>query len=567
VAEDSNLPVRGSDALGPAQRRHALQVLKHTTPDDPLDVLIVGGGVVGAGAALDAATRGLRVGLVEMNDLAEGTSSRSSRLAHGGLRYLEQREFSLVHEALTERGLLLDRLAPHLVRPVPFLFPVARPWERPYVASGIRLYDLLSRVGAYGGSMPRPRSLTRDQAKALAPDLDSDEMAGAIRFHDAQIDDARHTVAVARTAAGFGALIATRVRVDSIVRDGDRVIGVRAHDRIAAQTFTIHARVIVGATGVWTDDLLRQVDPDARSQVQQSKGVHLVVPADAIRSTTAIIARTPASVLFLLPWGRFWLVGTTDTPWQDDDGDRADPRATESDIEYLLEQANRWLARPLTRDQVVSTYAGLRPLLSAAEVDGTTTLSREHAVFRPAPGIVVIAGGKYTTYRVMAEDVVDAAVSELTQPLDQPRIRASVTAQVPLVGADHFAEVWESRSERARHYGLSLEMMETLMRRHGDRIDEVLACADEDPSWLQPILPNAAYLRAEARVAVTHQGAMDLADVMTRRLRISLETPDHARAAVEPVASIIAGELGWSAQDTDDAITAYLAHFSEESLT
>jgi glycerol-3-phosphate dehydrogenase len=344
-------------------------------------------------------------------------------------------------------------------------------------------------------------------------------------------------------------------------------VGVRVHDRVAAESFIIFARVIVGAAGVWTDDLLKQIDPDARSQVQQSKGVHLVVPADAIRSTTAIIARTPASVLFLLPWGRFWLVGTTDTSWQDDDGDLADPRATDADIDYLLEQANRWLARPLTRDHVVSTYAGLRPLLSAAEVDGTTTLSREHAVFRPAPGVVVIAGGKYTTYRVMAADVVDAAVSELVQQVSDQNIPASVTAQVPLVGADQFKDVWESRSELARQHGLSLEIMEALLRRHGDRIDEVLEYAKEDPAWLQPILSDASYLRAEARVAVTHQGAMDLADVLTRRLRISLETPDHARAAVAPVAAIIAHELGWSAQDTDDAITDYLHHSAEESLT
>jgi glycerol-3-phosphate dehydrogenase len=558
---------RRPDALSPTQRSEAVQALAATTPDAPLDVLIIGGGVVGVGAALDAAARGLSVGLVEMNDLAEGTSSRSSRLAHGGLRYLEQREFSLVHEALTERGLLLDRLAPHLVRPVPFLFPVARQWERPYVASGIRLYDLLSRVGAYGGTMPRPRSLTRDQAKALAPDLDSDEIAGAIRFHDAQIDDARHTVAVARTATGFGALIATRVKVEGVCRDGDRVIGVTVHDRVASRSFDIYARVVVGATGIWTDDLLRQIDPEARSQVQQSKGVHLVVPADAIRSTTAIIARTPASVLFLLPWGRFWLVGTTDTPWQPGDGDLADPRATEADIEYLLDQANRWLARPITREQVVATYAGLRPLLSATEVDGTTTLSREHAVFRPAPGAVVIAGGKYTTYRVMAEDVIDAAVAELPDDLREGGVPPSSTAEIPLAGADGFAEAWESRSDLAREHGLSLEVTESLLRRHGDRIAEVLACAKDDPSWLEPIVANAPYLRAEARVAVTHQGAIDLDDVLTRRLRVALELPDHAQAAVEPVAAIVAQELGWTDQECRDAIATYTDEYTKGLLT
>lgn len=567
VVDVVGVAARRPDALSPTQRLHAVSALASTTPDAPIDVLVIGGGVVGVGAALDASARGLQVGLVEMNDLAEGTSSRSSRLAHGGLRYLEQREFSLVHEALTERGLLLDRLAPHLVRPVPFLFPVARHWERPYVASGIRLYDLLSRVGAYGGTMPRPRSLTRDQAKALAPDLDSDEIAGAIRFHDAQIDDARHTVAVARTAVGFGAHIATRVKVEEVLRDGDRVIGVRVHDLASARDFDIYARVVVGAVGVWTDGLLRQIDPDAASQVQQSKGVHLVVSGDAIRSTTAIIARTPASVLFLLPWGRFWLIGTTDTPWQPEDGDLADPRATEADVEYLLEQANRWLARPLTREQVIATYAGLRPLLSATEVDGTTTLSREHAVFRPAPGVVVIAGGKYTTYRVMAEDVIDAAVAELPQDVMEGEVPASATAQMPLVGADAFSEVWESRSDIAREHGLSLEMTESLLRRHGDRISEVLACAEDDPSWLEPIVADAPYLRAEARVAVTHQGALDLEDVLTRRLRMSLELPDHAQAAVEPVAAIITEELGWTEHEGQAAIASYTDVYMKGVLT
>jgi glycerol-3-phosphate dehydrogenase len=552
---------RLDDRLGPDQRSRAVAALRSTTADHPLDVVIIGGGVVGCGAALDAAARGLSVGLIEMHDLASGTSSRSSRLAHGGLRYLEQREFSLVHEALTERGLLLDRLAPHLVRPVPFLFPVEKGWQRPYVASGIHLYDMLSRVGAYGGSMPRPKSLSREQAKALGPDLDTDEIAGAVRFHDAQIDDARHTVAVARTAAARGAWIVTRTTVTSLLRNGEEVCGVRVHDSVAGTDYDIHARVVIGAGGVWTDDLIHLADPDAPGRVRQSKGVHLIVPADAIRSTTAVIARTPVSVLFLLPWGRFWLVGTTDTPWDADDGDMADPQATQADIDYLLDQANRWLARPLTRSDVVATYSGLRPLLAedpqATAADGTTTLSREHAIMRPAPGLVVIAGGKYTTYRVMAADVVDAAVEQLPVPESGEPVPASSTADIPLVGADDYASMWADRGVLAHEAGVTTEVMESLLRRHGDRVSEVVEVFTGDRELAEPLIAGVPYLKAEVVVAVANQGALDLDDVLTRRLRVALEVTDHGEAAAHAAAPLIAAVLGWSEEEMTDQVRRY----------
>lgn len=543
-----------ADALSPDARIRAVTAMRSQT----LDVLVVGGGVVGCGSALDAAARGLSVGLVEQSDLAAGTSSRSSRLAHGGLRYLEQREFHLVHEALTERGLLLDRLAPHLVRPVPFLFPVSKQWERPYVASGVHLYDLLSRVGAYGGTMPRPKSLNRQEAKALAPDLDSGEMAGAVRFHDAQIDDARHTVAVARTAAAFGAHIVTRTRVVEFLREGDAVVGARVHDEIEDATYDIHARVILAAAGVWTDDIVRLFDPDSPVRVRQSKGVHIVVPGDSFRSTSAVIARTPVSVLFMLPWAGKWIIGTTDTEWED--GDLADPVATEDDIAYLLEQANRWLARPLKRGDVLATYAGLRPLIAASEPsqddesqgdrkgDKTTTLSREHAIFRPAPGLVAIAGGKYTTYRVMAADAVDAAVEQLQGDREE-QIPESTTAEIPLIGATGFDEVWKDRSAIAERWGWSLQLTERLLRRHGSRIGEILDLVAADPSLGEPLLEGQPYLRAEAVVAVTHQGARDLDDVLVRRLRIATEVDEsHRAAAARAALPLVAEVLGWDAE-------------------
>jgi len=545
-----------TDVLGPAERRAAKLALRSAT----VDVLVVGGGVVGCGAALDAVARGLTVGLVEQSDLAAGTSSRSSRLAHGGLRYLEQREFHLVHEALTERGLLLDRLAPHLVRPIPFLFPVGKRWERPYVASGVRLYDMLSRVGSYGGTMPRPKSLNKEEAKALAPDLDSGEMAGAMSFYDAQIDDARHTVAVARTAAGLGAHILTRTRVLDLLRDGDAVVGVRVRDDEDGEEYDIHARVVVVAVGIWTDAMLRMADPDAPERVRQSKGVHLVVRGDAFRSTSAVIARTPSSVLFMLPWAGNWLVGTTDTPY--DGEDLADPQATEEEIAYLLGQANRWLARPIRREDVIATYAGFRPLIAEGDdADPTAELSREHVVFRPHPGLVAIAGGKYTTYRVMAADAINAAVAGL----EAEGIPASTTDQIPLVGALGFADVWADRAALAERWGLSLDQTERLLRRHGSRVSEIFDLIEADPSLAQPLVPGYPYLRAEVVVAVTHQGARSLSDVLVRRLRITPESPDGGRAAAEAALPLICATLGWDADRAEAELEAYLAHGSQHA--
>lgn len=536
------------DRLSTASRARAIDYLR----DHDVDVVVIGGGVVGCGAALDAASRGLSVALVEQSDLAAGTSSRSSRLAHGGLRYLEQREFSLVHEALTERGLLLDRLAPHLVRPIPFLFPVGKKWERPYVASGVRLYDALSRIGSYGGTMPRPKSLNVDEAKELAPDLDAGEIAGAVRFHDAQIDDARHTVAVARTAAGHGAHVLTRTRVTDLLRDGDRVTGVRVEDELTGTRIDIRARVVIAAVGIWTDEILRLADAEAPERVQQSKGVHLVVRGEAIRSTTAIIARTPASVLFLLPWGGDWIVGTTDTE-RDEDESLADPEATEDEIAYLLGQANRWLARPLRREDVIGTYAGYRPLVAEESAEATTQVSREHMVFHPVPGLVAIAGGKYTTYRVMAADAVDAAVADL----DEDSLPASSTADIPLVGAVGFTDLWADRASLAERWDLPVETVERLLRRHGSRVSEVFDVLDADPSLRAPLPPEGRHLAAEAVVAVTSQGALDLEDVLVRRLRITPESPDHGRAAATAVAPLIAPLLGWDEARVAAEIAAY----------
>jgi len=546
-----------TDRLGPAYRAQSVRRLVSTTADAPLDALIIGGGVVGCGAALDAASRGLQVGLVEMNDLASGTSSRSSRLAHGGLRYLEQREFGLVREALTERGLLLDHLAPHLVHPVPFVFPVSKKWERPYVASGVRLYDVMSRVGSVGGVMPKPKSLSREELGALAPDLNLDEVTGGVTYYDAQIDDARHTVAVARTAASYGASIVTRTEVIALLRvtiDGEEhVNGARVKDTLTGETYDIYARVVISAAGVWTDQIRALLGGPPAAEVRQSKGVHLVIPRDAFHSSTAVIARTPASVLFLLPWGRNWLVGTTDTDWQ---GDLANPTADDADIDYLLDQANRWLIRPLRREDVVGVYAGLRPLVSDGnDHDATTSLSREHAIFRPTPGLVQIAGGKYTTYRVMAADVVDAAVTDLVSQ-GHSSVRESRTADIPLVGAAGYETDWAARAQIAEDVGLPVEVVTSLLRRHGGRVSEVLDLL-ADPTLAQPLIEGEPYLRAEIVHAGTHEAALAVEDVLIRRTRIALETRDGAKSAAVDAAELLGRALGWGLAEAERAAATY----------
>jgi glycerol-3-phosphate dehydrogenase len=420
-----------SSSLNPAQRGAALERMR----SEAFDVLVIGGGVTGTGTALDAATRGLSVALIEQRDYAAGTSSRSSKLIHGGLRYLEQLNLGLVREALKERTLLLTRLAPHLVRPVPFLYPLThRAWERVYVGAGVALYDLMAGAGEAGRSLPRHRHLSKRNALRTAPALREDALTGAIQYYDAQVDDARHTLALARSAAQYGAALATSVRAAGLVREGERVVGARARDLESGEELEIRAQQVINATGVWTDDI-QQLAGRGRLRVRASKGIHLVVPRDRIHADAGIISRAGRSVLFVVPWPavpdqRHWIVGTTDTEW---DLDKAHPAASRADIDYLLEQANRVLRPALTHADVEGVYAGLRPLLYG-ESEATSRLSREHAVSQSVAGLISVAGGKYTTYRVMAADAQGAGMrigiltGGATSPASTPASRRWSTA-------------------------------------------------------------------------------------------------------------------------------------------
>ena len=537
--------------LGPATRARAWERLGA----EQFDVVVIGGGVVGAGAALDAATRGLRVALVEARDFASGTSSRSSKMFHGGLRYLEQLEFGLVREALYERELSLTTLAPHLVKPLPFLFPLTkRWWERPYIAAGIFLYDQLG--GAK--SVPAQKHLTKSSALRLAPGLKRSSLIGGIRYYDTVVDDARHTMMVARTAAHYGAVVRTSTQVVALLREGDRVIGVRVRDSEDGSVTEVHGHVVVNATGVWTDEIQALSKQRGRFRVRASKGVHVVVPRDRIVSEVAIILRTAKSVLFVIPWGTHWIIGTTDTDWN---LDLAHPAATKADIDYILSTVNSVLATPLTHDDIDGVYAGLRPLL-AGESEETSKLSREHAVAVPAPGLVAIAGGKYTTYRVMAADAIDAAAEYVPT-----RVAPSVTEKVPLVGADgYFALVNQAERVGARNT-LHPYRIRHLLDRYGSLIDEVLELAAADPELLEPIAEAPVYLKVEAAYAAAAEGALHLEDILSRRMRIAIEYPHRGVDCAREVAEVVAPILGWSEADIDREVEIYIARVEAEVLS
>ncbi len=539
-----------SVALSPSAREDALLAMAATTsPETELDVLVIGGGVVGAGCALDAATRGLAVGLVEARDYASGTSSRSSKLIHGGLRYLEMLDFRLVAEALQERGLLLDTLAPHLVRPVPFIYPLKhRVWERFYAGAGVALYDVLGMLSGRARGVPHHRHLTRRGARRIVPSLRKDALIGALQYYDAQVDDARHTMFIARTAAAYGAHVASRARVVGLLREGERVTGAEVLDLESGATLKIHAKQVINATGVWTDETQGLVGERGQFKVRASKGIHLVVPRDRIQGSSGLILRTDKSVLFVIPWGRHWIIGTTDTDW---DLDKAHPAASAADIDYLLTHVNAVLEQPLTHADVEGVYAGLRPLLSG-ESDSTSQLSREHAVAHTVPGLVVVAGGKYTTYRIMARDAVDAAVHALDQ-----KVPRSVTEHVPLLGAEGFEAMKNARYQLAARFGLHVARIEHLLGRYGSMIDEVLDLVAADPTLGDPLAGASDFLRAEIVYAASHEGARHLEDVLARRTRISIETFDRGIGAVEEVALLMAPVLGWS----DEQLAREIEHY------
>ncbi|NLT93649.1 MAG: glycerol-3-phosphate dehydrogenase/oxidase [Actinobacteria bacterium] len=540
---------RDAAALGPPQRAAALERLA----TDLFDVLVVGGGATGCGIALDAAGRGLRVAMVEKRDWAAGTSSRSSKLIHGGLRYLEQLDIELVREALQERRLLVKKIAPHLVHPMPILMPLRRmAWDRAFLGSGLLLYDALAGLHP---AMPRHRHLSRRACLRAVPSLREDALHGGIRFYDAQVDDARLSLVLTRTAAALGATCVSAAKVVGFLHDGGRVAGARVADLESGVELDVHARTVINATGVWTNETERLAGVTPTTQVRPSKGVHLVVPKDRIHSDWALILPTEKSVLFVLPWAEQWIIGTTDTDWR---FDLDHPAATRTDAEYLLERVNTMLVEPLTLDDVTAVYAGLRPLLGG-DAKETAKMSRKHMVWRSAPGLVSIAGGKYTTYRLMARDAVDAAAHELPFAVDPSR-----SADQALLGAVGLSGAGYRLSRHPGAAGLSPGQIDHLVARHGTMAMEILDLIAREPDMAAPLPGADKYVSAEVHYAVTHEGALHIDDVLTRRTHVAFEAADRGALAADAVARIMAPLLGWDATTAEREAEHYRARLDAE---
>jgi len=523
--------------------------------DGPLDVLVVGGGIVGSGAALDAATRGLRVGLVERDDLAVGTSSRSSRLIHGGLRYLEQYRFGLVREALRERSTILH-LAPHLVTIQPLLFPLFG-WPvvtRVFYQTGMTLYDVLG--ARYDGGWHRHLSV--DEVLAHTPGMRRARLRGGLLFHDGMEDDARYTLAVARTAREEGAVVTTRTRADGLIEDGGRVVGARLHDTIGGVDLEVRARVVVDATGVWGADPSSPLSGGTR--LLPSRGAHLVVPRERIPSDVGLTIRVPGKVVFLVPWPRYWLIGTTDAPY---DGPIDRPTAGHDEVDELLAAVNGVLEVDLTRDDVVGTYAGLRPLIAPSGHDASTIrASREHRVVVEANGLVRVSGGKYTTYRAMAEQTVDAALGVLDE---RPAARPSRTATRRLVGAADRPVLAALAADLTAQHGLEARVVDRLVARHGTQAAEVLALG-RDCGLLGRLVDGEDHLEVEVLWAARHELALGVDDVLTRRMRLVQELPDRGASVAPRVAAILGGELGWDEARQTSEVDTFLDGARREFL-
>ena len=533
--------------------------------DEHFDVLVVGGGVTGAGVALDAASRGLKTALVEKSDFASGTSSKSSKMIHGGLRYLQQREFRLVYENLAERQRLLEN-APHLVSPLPFLIPlfgrdgvVSKTVARSY-SIALWLYDVTGglRIGA------RHKRVTKAQALAHLPTLNTDRLVAGFLYFDARADDARLTLTLARTAAiEYGAVVANYTTVVGLTADDRGVTNgalVRPDPSDAASEFAIRARVVVNATGVWADDV-RALDEGAHPRsIRPAKGIHISVPAERLPCDVAAVIPVPQDrrAIFVVPWPETDLVylGTTDTDYQ---GPLDDPSCTPEDVDYLLDAANNVTTSHLTRADVTGVWAGLRPLLAPPDKGGhvserTADLSRRHTVRTSAHGVVTVTGGKLTTYRKMAQDTVDAVVRQLGE---SPKSRRCVTKSLRLLGATSATKDPVTMAHPQSH----------LVSRYGTDSSAVLALADGRPELLEPVIAGLPYTGAEMVYAAREEMAQTLTDVLARRTRAKIQRAQPTMAAAHAAATLIAAELGWDAQQASEQADDFIEACQKELLT
>ena len=545
-----SLPVKGD-------RDAALRRLT----DEQFDVLVIGGGITGAGVALDAASRGLKVALVERRDLASGTSSKSSKLVHGGLRYLQQREFRLVYQALAERQ-RLRKTAPHLVRLLPFLIPVfgkdgiIHPKLRKALNSALWMYDLTggARIGKLHDQIDKAATL------AHVPTLREDRTLGAFIYYDAQTDDARLTMTIARSAIDLGAVVVNWCPVVSITKDAGHAVGASVQPDGDVQTIDVRATTVVNAAGVWSDDVRALDEGTHPDSIRPAKGIHITVPWEKVRNDIACVFPVPKDrrSIFVVPMGGKTYIGTTDTDY---DGPIDDPQCTAEDVAYLLNAVNASLTEPLDEADVLGTWAGLRPLVKSATTERTADLSRHHKVVHSASGVISVTGGKLTTYRRMAEDTVD----EISRASGgRGRTVRCRTKKLRLHGAEGYDELVDDVDAASKRLSISPELVTHLANRHGSDTRVLAAMIVADRSLGEPLVPGLPYVRAEAIHAVRYELARTLDDVLTRRIPARWLLRDGAAAAADDVARLIAPELGWNDDDIDREVKAFRAALDHE---
>ena len=566
-------------APGPLSLRNTMQPFSATVRARNLqelekshfDVLVIGGGITGAGVALDAAARGYTVALVEKADFAGGTSSKSTKLVHGGIRYLPNFDLALVHEGLVERGLLLQN-APFLVRPLAFILPIYRgdrhpvglPFTTPggiglsaLLDMGLWMYDLMA--GRHG--IKRHHRLSREDVLRQVPDLVAHRLREGFVYYDAQTNDARLTMMLMRTAASSGATIVNYAEVTSFLLRGGRVCGARVRDGLSGTELAVRARHVVNATGVFSERVEELLGGTPAVQVEPSKGVHLVLSREHIRLGEAALVLPETEdrrILFLVPWGTRVLFGTTDTG----SGDLEHPGASPEDVAYLLKYLNRYLALDLTEQQIISTYAGYRPLFKprGKTTRSTARLSRTHAVLQDSSGLVTIVGGKLTTYRRMAQDTVD-----LLNRRDGLRIRHP-TLSLPLQGSADWPAVRDELEQRGSRLGLSAESIRHLAQSYGSEARAVLELVEEDASLAQPLIADLPYIHAEIIAACRYEMAMTPVDILARRTSIAFEDRRRGLDVVAEVAARMAGEHGWSLDRQNALVEAYRAEVQRQMV-
>ncbi len=532
--------------------------------DTPFDVLVIGGGVTGAGCALDAASRGLRTALIERDDFASGTSSKSSKMVHGGLRYLQQGDVRLVYEALHERRRLMKN-APHLVKVLPFLLPMFKGKDGMVpaklartVGSAMWTYDLTG--GARIGKIHKRLSV--DEVMAHVPTFKRERLAPSYLYYDARADDARLTLTLAQSAAiDHGAVVANGTAVVGIVKDANgQACG--AVVEADGQRIEVRAAAVVNACGVWSDEVRAMdegADPDS---IRPAKGIHITIPWKLVRNDIAAVMPVPKDKrsIFVVPWGDFTYAGTTDTDY---DGPIDDPQCTDEDVEYVLKTLNYSLTTNITREDIVGTWAGLRPLVKAAASERTADLSRRHKVAQSASGVVTITGGKLTTYREMAEDTIDHVVAEVLDAGVTERIaKRSRTRRLPLHGAEGYAELLAASVSVSA--SVPPATVEHLANRYGASARTVIAMAERDATLAEPLVPGLPYLKAEALYAVRYEMALTVDDILSRRTRARLLARDESARVAPMVAALVADELGWDGDAQQAQVKQYQALVDEE---